>query len=49
MIFKQQERLLKKLNLNDKEIDIYLKLLETGAMSVRTIANLTKINRGTNL
>lgn len=39
--------ILKKLDLNDKEINIYLKLLESGTMSVRALAELTKINRGT--
>lgn len=39
--------ILKKLNLNDKEIKVYLKLLEYGAISVRSLAELTDINRGT--
>ena len=39
--------LLKKLNLNDKEIKIYLNLLEYGAISVRGLADLSGINRGT--
>lgn len=37
----------KKLGLSDKEILVYLKLLEYGAISVRGLANLTKLNRGT--
>jgi len=37
----------KKLGLNDKEIKIYLALLEYGAISVRGLANITNINRGT--
>ncbi len=37
----------KKLGLNDKEIKIYLKLLEYGAISVRGLAELTNLNRGT--
>ncbi len=39
--------LLKKLGLSDKEIKIYLTLLEYGALSVRSLADLTGINRGT--
>jgi sugar-specific transcriptional regulator TrmB len=39
--------ILKKIGLNDKEINIYLCLLENGAMSVREVAEFTKINRGT--
>lgn len=39
--------ILKKLNLSDKEIKIYLKLLEYGAISVRDLAELTGLNRGT--
>lgn len=39
--------ILKKLNLNDKEIKVYLKLLEYGAISVRSLAEITEINRGT--
>ncbi len=39
--------ILKKLNLSDKEIKVYLKLLEYGAISVRSLAELTGLNRGT--
>lgn len=39
--------ILKKLNLSDKEIKVYLKLLESGASSVRALAELTGLNRGT--
>lgn len=39
--------LLKKLGLTDKEIAIYLKVLEYGSLSVRRLAELTGINRGT--
>jgi sugar-specific transcriptional regulator TrmB len=39
--------LLKKLGLSDKEITIYLKVLEYGSLSVRRLAELTGINRGT--
>lgn len=39
--------ILKKLGLSDKEINIYLKLLESGANSVRSLAKLTGLNRGT--
>lgn len=39
--------LLKKLGLSDKEIAIYLKVLEYGSLSVRRLAELTAINRGT--
>lgn len=39
--------LFKKLGLSDKEITIYLKLLEHGASSVRTLAQSTGLNRGT--
>jgi len=39
--------ILKKLNLSDKEITVYLKLLEYGAISVRSLAELTGLNRGT--
>ncbi len=38
---------LKKLSLSDKEIKVYLKLLEYGAISVRGLADLTNLNRGT--
>jgi len=37
----------KKLGLGDKEIAIYLALLEHGTSSVRNLAMLTKLNRGT--
>jgi sugar-specific transcriptional regulator TrmB len=39
--------ILKKLDLSDKEIIVYLKLLEYGAISVRGLAELTGLNRGT--
>ena len=39
--------ILKKLNLIEKEINIYLKLLEHGALSVRGLAEITGLNRGT--
>jgi len=39
--------ILKNLGLSDKEIDIYLKILELGPSSVRKIAANSKINRGT--
>ncbi|MBT3356554.1 MarR family transcriptional regulator [bacterium] len=35
-----------KLGLSEKETKIYLALLESGAISVRGLANITKINRG---
>lgn len=37
----------KKLGLNDKEITVYLSLLEHGASSVRNLAGLVNLNRGT--
>lgn len=37
----------KKLGLSDKEIIIYFKLLEAGASSVRHLANIAGLNRGT--
>lgn len=39
--------LFKKLGLNDKEIKVYLTLLEYGAISVRSLAELADVNRGT--
>jgi sugar-specific transcriptional regulator TrmB len=39
--------ILKKLNLSDKEIKIYLALLENGAASVRDLSEITGLNRGT--
>lgn len=39
--------ILKKIGLNDKEIQVYLRLLEYGAISVRGLADITEINRGT--
>lgn len=39
--------ILKKLDLSDKEIKIYLKLLEQGALSVRVLSEATGLNRGT--
>lgn len=38
--------ILKKIGLNEKEIKVYLGLLEYGAISVRGLAELIKINRG---
>lgn len=37
----------KKLGLNDKEATVYLSLLEHGASSVRDLAGVTNLNRGT--
>jgi sugar-specific transcriptional regulator TrmB len=37
----------KKLGLSDKEMAVYLSLLEHGASSVRNLASLTNLNRGT--
>jgi sugar-specific transcriptional regulator TrmB len=39
--------ILKKLGLNDKEIKVYLSLLEHGACSVRGLADISGLNRGT--
>ncbi|MFA6306707.1 MAG: helix-turn-helix domain-containing protein [Patescibacteria group bacterium] len=39
--------ILKKLGLGDKETAVYLSLLEHGAGSVRNLASLTNLNRGT--
>lgn len=39
--------ILKKLDLGDKEIKVYLTLLEYGNLSVRSLAELTGLNRGT--
>lgn len=39
--------ILKKIGLSDKEIKVYLKLLENGASSVRTLAEAADLNRGT--
>jgi HTH-type transcriptional regulator, sugar sensing transcriptional regulator len=39
--------ILKKLKLTDKEIAVYLKLLEYGAISVRSLAEIAGLNRGT--
>lgn len=39
--------ILKKVGLSDKEAQVYLKLLEHGASSVRSIAELSDLNRGT--
>jgi len=44
---KMDKSILKKLALNDKEVMVYLTLLEYGAISVRSLAELTSINRGT--
>jgi sugar-specific transcriptional regulator TrmB len=42
-----QVTIFKKLGLSDKEAMVYLKLLEGGASSVRDLAELTALNRGT--
>ena len=39
--------ILKKIGLSDKEIKVYLSLLEYGAISVRGLAEVTSLNRGT--
>ena len=39
--------ILKKIGLDDKEIRVYLKLLEYGAISVRGLAEISELNRGT--
>jgi HTH-type transcriptional regulator, sugar sensing transcriptional regulator len=39
--------ILKKIGLAEKEIKVYLALLEHGALSVRTLAELADLNRGT--
>jgi sugar-specific transcriptional regulator TrmB len=39
--------ILKKLGLSDKEIKVYLVLLEYGAISVRGLADIARLNRGT--
>lgn len=39
--------ILKKLSLSDKEIKVYIKLLEYGAISVRSLAEIAGLNRGT--
>jgi len=39
--------ILKKIGLNEKEIKVYLSLLEYGAISIRNLADITEINRGT--
>ena len=39
--------ILKKIGLNDKEIKVYLSLLEYGAVSIRGLADITGLNRGT--
>ena len=38
---------LKKIGLTDKEIKVYITLLEYGAISVRSLAEIAKMNRGT--
>lgn len=38
---------LKKLGLSDKEVKVYISLLEYGAISVRSLAELAGLNRGT--
>ncbi len=39
--------ILKKIGLNEKEIVVYLKLLENGPLSVRNLAGVANLNRGT--
>jgi sugar-specific transcriptional regulator TrmB len=39
--------ILKKLGLSEKELTVYLKLLEHGPISVRSLSEIAKINRGT--
>ena len=39
--------ILKKIGLSDKEIEVYLALLENGACSVRGLVGFTGLNRGT--
>jgi len=39
--------ILKKIGLSDKEIEVYLALLENGANSVRDLAGFVGLNRGT--
>jgi len=39
--------ILKKIGLSDKEVKVYLALLEYGAISVRSLAEITGLNRGT--
>jgi len=41
------QSILKKLGLSDKEVSVYLKLLEFGAISVRGLAEISGVNRGT--
>lgn len=43
----QLETILKDLGLNDKEISVYLALIELGPSPVRVIAAKSKVNRGT--
>lgn len=43
----QINAILKKFGLSDKEVKVYLALLESGPLSVRKIAEKTNINRGT--
>ena len=39
--------ILKKIGLSDKEVEVYLALLESGASSVRGLVSFTGLNRGT--
>jgi sugar-specific transcriptional regulator TrmB len=41
------DQLLKQFGLSDKEIKVYLALLESGSASVRKLADKTNVNRGT--
>lgn len=43
----QTEGLLKEIGLSDKEISVYLSLVELGPVPVRSVALYSKINRGT--
>ena len=45
--FEMNIAILKKIGLSDKEIKVYLGLLEYGAISVRGLADLVGLNRGT--
>jgi sugar-specific transcriptional regulator TrmB len=42
-----ENTILKKIGLSDKEITVYLKLLSSGVSSVRDLASLSELNRGT--
>jgi sugar-specific transcriptional regulator TrmB len=46
-IFMQIQTILKNFGLNDKEVSVYLSLVELGPSPVRTVAQQSKVNRGT--